>query len=137
MKKIIALILTLTVALGFVGAPVYAEGDTGIDVGNDQACKNWKGPKDDNYNLICGSDAKTGEKNAQAEVKSILNTVFIWLGIISVAVMIIGGVLYMISQGDPGKIVRAKNAIMFAAIGLVVSLLAFAIVNFILDFKNY
>lgn len=137
MKKIIALILTLTVALGFVGAPVYAEGDTGIDVGNDQACKNWKGPKDDNYNLICGSDAKTGEKNAQAEVKSILNTVFIWLGIISVAVMIIGGVLYMISQGDPGKIVRAKNAIMFAAIGLVISLLAFAIVNFILDFKNY
>ena len=36
------------------------------------------------------------------------------------------------SLGDPGKIKIAKNAIIFAVIGLVITMLAFAITNFIL-----
>ena len=51
---------------------------------------------------------------------------------ISVIVIIIGGVFYITSQGEPDKIKRAKNAILYAIIGLIISLLSFAIVNFVL-----
>jgi multisubunit Na+/H+ antiporter MnhB subunit len=47
--------------------------------------------------------------------------------------VIVGGVFYMLSQGDPGKVARAKNTILYALIGLIVSLLSFAIVNFVLE----
>ena len=65
-------------------------------------------------------------------MSSILSTVFVWTSIIAVIVIIIGGIFYMTSQGDPGKVSRAKNTILYAVIGLIVSLLAFAIVNFVL-----
>ena len=45
--------------------------------------------------------------------------------------MIIGGIRYVISNGDSSQITSAKNTIMYAVIGLVVALLAYAIVNFI------
>lgn len=41
------------------------------------------------------------------------------------------GFKYMKSQGDPGKISEAKSAIQQAIIGLVISLAAVAIVEFI------
>ena len=46
--------------------------------------------------------------------------------------IIIGGVKYMTSQGDAAKIKSAKDTILYAVIGLIVALLAFAITNFIL-----
>ena len=38
----------------------------------------------------------------------------------------------MTSAGDPDKVKNAKNAIMYAVIGLIVTLMAFAITNFII-----
>lgn len=67
-----------------------------------------------------------------AIIKTILNTVFVVVGIVAVVMIILGGVNYATSQGDPGKASKAKNTIMYAIIGLVVTLLAFAIVNFVL-----
>jgi hypothetical protein len=106
-------------------------GATGEDPSSSDFCQNVKNKGTAAYNTLCGG-AK-GEDDAEEVVKNVLNTVFTWTGIIAVIVIIIGGVLYMTSQGDPGKIARAKNAIMFAVIGLIVTLLAFAIVNFVLN----
>ena len=57
--------------------------------------------------------------------------VFSVVGIVVVGVIIFGGVRYSISQGDPGKVKKAKDTIMYAVIGLMVTLTAFAIVTFI------
>ena len=65
------------------------------------------------------------------KVKDILNVVFLVVGILAVIMIIIGGVFMMISAGDPGKIKRAKDTIMYSVIGLIITLLAFAIVNFV------
>jgi hypothetical protein len=54
------------------------------------------------------------------------------MGIIAVVMIILGGISYATSQGDPGKIKKGKETILYGIIGLVVSLLAFAIVNFVL-----
>ena len=66
-------------------------------------------------------------------IKLILNTVFVVIGILAVVFIIMGGINYTMSQGDPGKVKKAKDTILYGIIGLIVSLAAFAIVQFVLD----
>ncbi len=66
-------------------------------------------------------------------IQKIINTVIFVVGMLAVVMIIIGGVSYATSMGDPGKATKAKNIIMYGIIGLVISLLAFAIVNFVLQ----
>ncbi len=61
------------------------------------------------------------------------NTVLYAVGIISVVMLIIGGIRYVISGGDSKKVTDAKNTIMYAIIGLIIAILAFAIVNFVIS----
>ena len=63
----------------------------------------------------------------------ITNTVLYAVGIISVVMLIFGGLRYVISGGDSKKVTDAKNTIMYALIGLIISILAFAIVNFVIN----
>ena len=63
----------------------------------------------------------------------ITNTVLYAVGIISVVMLIFGGLRYVISGGDSKKVTDAKNTIMYAIIGLIISILAYAIVNFVIN----
>ena len=63
----------------------------------------------------------------------ITNTVLFAVGIISVIMLIVGGLRYIISGGDSKKVTDAKNTIMYAIIGLIIAILAFAIVNFVIS----
>ena len=74
----------------------------------------------------------TGENNLVPAVTNILNAVIGVLGLVCVVVMIIGGVNYMTSSGDAGKVKKAKDTILYGLIGLVVCVLAFALVNFVI-----
>ena len=65
-------------------------------------------------------------------IKSVLNWVFGIIGIVAVIMIIIGGFNMMISSGDPGKVKKGKDTILYGIIGLVISILAFAIVNFVI-----
>lgn len=72
------------------------------------------------------------ENNLIGNVTGIINGVIGVLGFVCVVVMIIGGVNYMISAGDTNKVTKAKNTILYGLIGLVICVLAFAIVNFVI-----
>ena len=63
----------------------------------------------------------------------IANVVLYIVGAISVIMLVWGGVRYIISGGDSKKITDAKNTILYAIIGLIIAVLAFAIVNFVLN----
>ena len=63
----------------------------------------------------------------------ITNVVLYIVGAISVIMLVWGGVRYIISGGDSKKITDAKNTILYAIIGLIIAVLAFAIVNFVLN----
>lgn len=65
-------------------------------------------------------------------ITTIINWIIGVLGIVAVVVMIMGGVTYMTSSGDAGKVKKAKDTILYGLIGLIVSALAFAIVNFVI-----
>ena len=119
MKKILSIIVAAVAVLMVGVAPVYAADDICADLD----------PSIPNYHTLCeGGD----ETTLLDTVKSVLNTVYLWVGIIAVVVIIIGGFKYTMSQGDAAKVKSAKDTILYAIIGLIVALAAFAITNFIL-----
>ena len=75
----------------------------------------------------------SGTEDLVGSITGILNGVIGVLGLVCVVVMIIGGVNYMTSSGDAGKVKKAKDTILYGLIGLVVCVLAFAIVNFVIS----
>ena len=63
----------------------------------------------------------------------ISNTILYVVGVISVIMLVWGGLRYILSGGDNKKVTDAKNTILYAIIGLIIAVLAFAIVNFVLN----
>ena len=66
-------------------------------------------------------------------IATIINVVLGVLGLVAVIMIIMGGITYVTSSGDATKLAKAKNTIIYSVIGLVIALLAFAIVNFVLS----
>lgn len=77
-------------------------------------------------------DINNGEK-LQDGVKAGINIAFTLIGIVAVIIIIIGAIHYMTSQGDPNKVATGKKTIIGGVVGLIIVLLAFAIVNFVLN----
>ena len=73
-----------------------------------------------------------GSDNFVDTITNILSAVIGILGLVCVIVIIIGGVNYMTSSGDAGKVKKAKDTILYGLIGLIICVLAFAIVNFVI-----
>lgn len=71
--------------------------------------------------------------NAESTMKKVINMLLFIIGIVAVISIIIGGIMYTVSSGDQGKIKTAKDTILYAVVGLVVAILAFAIVNFVVN----
>ncbi|MBR0465563.1 hypothetical protein IJJ02_02110 [Candidatus Saccharibacteria bacterium] len=76
---------------------------------------------------------EANNNDLQGNVVAILNAVIGVLSFVCVVVIIIGGVTYMTSSGDTSKVKKAKDTILYGVIGLVVCVLAFAIVNFVIS----
>jgi uncharacterized membrane protein len=74
-----------------------------------------------------------GSDKLQDGVKAGINIAFTLIGIVAVIIIIIGAIHYMTSQGDPSKVTTGKKTIIGGVIGLIIVLLAFAIVNFVLN----
>lgn len=68
----------------------------------------------------------------QARLQVIMTTVFSITGAIALLVITVGGLRYVLSHGDPSSTAQAKNMIIYALIGLVVSIIAVAIVTFVI-----
>jgi len=64
--------------------------------------------------------------------KIVTNVLLFIIGAISVIMLIIGGIRYVISGGDSAAVTSAKNTILYAVVGIVVAILAFALVNFVI-----
>lgn len=62
---------------------------------------------------------------------TILGIVFGIVGAIAVLYVTLSGFRYVTSAGDPQKIAKAKNGILYALIGVVVAILAEAIVVYV------
>lgn len=68
-------------------------------------------------------------KNNSDFVMSIFNKVFFWSGIVAVIMIVYGGIQYTTSTGNPAGTAKAKTTILYSIIGLLVVILAAAIIN--------
>ena len=132
-KNIIAAVLTIPAFLigsMAVSAPVGAiECPTGkapseMTIAEAAACQNVAGGP----TCLFGKDAADND----CVLTIIINFALYFIGAISVLMLIIGGVRYTLSGGNEKAVSAAKNTILYAVIGVVVALLAYAIVNFVL-----
>ena len=68
-----------------------------------------------------------------ATLSLIVNTLIFAIGLVAVMMLVIGGFRYVFSQGNEKAVQGAKDTILYAIIGIVVAVLAFAIVNFVIS----
>ena len=80
----------------------------------------------------CNTDKTQNESKLWGTVGNALNTALGLVGLVAVATMILGGYQFMTAAGDAAKVAKAKNTVMYGIIGLIIAVLAFAIVNFVL-----
>lgn len=69
---------------------------------------------------------------SSAKIQTVLSLIFATTGAIAVMMVVIGGIKFAGSQGDPQGTAKARNTIIYAVIGLIVSILASVIVRFVL-----
>ncbi len=79
-----------------------------------------------------GSVGDTGAgTDLQAIIKKIVNVLLFVIGAVSVIMIVVGAIKYVTANGDTSALTSAKNTILYAVIGLLVALMAYAIVNFV------
>lgn len=84
-------------------------------------------------NSARGSDQPVdlfGDLGVFSKISSVL--LFI-VGAIAVIMIVIGGLRYVISGGDSTQVQGAKNTILYALVGIIVAILAYAAVNFVIN----
>ena len=93
----------------------------GTDAGQDiTSCPEW------NNSQLAKQD------NLMGTLQVVVNVIVGVIGFVAVIMMIMGGISFVTSQGDASKVAKARNTILYGVVGLIVALLAFAIVNFVL-----
>lgn len=121
MKKLILIAVILSLGLIAIPSlfPVLATDTTGTSISNQIQGFG---------NTVYGQDAPA---HPAAIAANIIRIILGLLGIVFVILVIYGGFLYMSSAGEGEKVKKAKNVIVYAAIGVVIIVLAYAITTFI------
>ena len=119
MKKVVIGLLLLVISLLSPLGVVYAGWDDAIcsDPNISQAQKEA---------AMC--DTTTKAPDLAVNLISIIIGV---LGVVAVGAIIVSGYRYVTAQGKPEVVAKARMALIFSVIGLIVAILAFAIVNFV------
>lgn len=89
-----------------------------------------------NENSIYCKNKNTGETQVNGIIKTIVEVLLTAVGAISIIMIVIGGIMFALSSGDAQKAAKARNTVLYAVVGLAVSLFASAIVNFVFNRFN-
>lgn len=68
----------------------------------------------------------------ETERDRVLNIIFTLTGSLATIFIIVGGLRYVLAAGNSEKIQQAKNTILYAVVGLLVTIFALVIVNFVI-----
>lgn len=81
--------------------------------------------------VLTAAGGETTNVNAAVDVGSVMGWVYAMMGIVAVIGIIFGSIVWTTSQGDPSKIKKGRDAVIYSVIGLIIVLLAVAITNLI------
>ena len=79
-----------------------------------------------------GAGSSNGPK-LETIIANIIQTMFFIIGVLAVIVIIYSGFLFIVASGNPQTIQKAKTSIVYAVVGLVVAIMAYAIVGFVVN----
>ena len=116
--------LVFSVGLLAQPAPAHAAFDKGLNDGANSA--QGKDQQGDAATLF-------GDGGQGGIFRTITNVLLFLIGAISVIMLIVGGIRYVVSGGDSTAVQNAKNTILYAIVGVVVAILAYAVVNFVIS----
>ena len=80
----------------------------------------------------CNVEKTEGEKSLMSNVNMLINVFTSVMGFLAVAMIIYGGFMLLTAQGDPARIKRGKDVVLYSVIGLILVMLAYVIVNFVM-----
>lgn len=78
------------------------------------------------------SQIQLGTRDPREIIASIINTLMMFLGIIAVVIMLLGGFKWMTAAGNEDKVEEAKKLMGAGVIGLVIILASWGIARFVL-----
>jgi hypothetical protein len=131
-KKIAAAVQALVLAFGFGAASLAISGSAlaanncdpnALTIDNGAQCAKADSAKD---NLFAPNGV----------FATIANTLIFLVGAVAVIYLIIGGLRYVVSNGDSKAVEGAKNTILYAIVGIVVAVISFALVQFVINALN-
>ncbi len=64
-------------------------------------------------------------------IKTIITTMLFIVGILAVIMIIYGGIRYVTAHGDKTQVASAKDTVVYAVVGLVVAIVAYALVDWV------
>lgn len=127
-KKIAAVLQALVLALG-LGATAVT-----LNAGTASAACNTANLNIQNGAECAKANGTRGDLFEEGGIfQTIANTLIFLVGAIAVLFLIIGGLRYVVSNGDPKNVEAAKNTILYAIVGIVVAVLSFAAVQFVIN----
>ena len=81
----------------------------------------------------CNVEKTEGEKSLMSNVSMLINVFASVMGFLAIGMIIYGGFMLLTAQGDPARIKRGKDVVLYSIIGLILVVLAYAIVNFVMN----
>lgn len=122
MKQISAVFISIMAVFTLLFVPLVVATPVGAQTAKEQICKGI------NNDRGCST---TGNNDLGGFIRRVINVILYVVGAIAVLMIVIGGLRYVISGGDSSQTKAAKDTILYAVIGLVVAVMAYAIVNFV------
>lgn len=129
MKKILKKLSVAAATLMFAAVPLALPATAGAQ-------------SDIDGNLCAGANLDVTKKDCDASgadttvnklLSDVINIFSLVVGVVSVIMIIIGGLRYITSGGDSNNVSAAKNTILYAIVGLIIVALAQLIVRFVLS----
>lgn len=117
--KVLAAVMCLAMAftaVSPVSLPVYADAKDEVKKGADMTNS--------------GGSAK---QDLPDIITTIINVMLFIAGALAVIMIIYGGIRYITAHGDEKQVKVAKDTIVYSVVGLIIAILAYALVTFIFD----
>lgn len=110
-------------SLGFISSPVHAASPQQLTC--EGSGGKWSGGR-------CRENRANGP-SVPTTIKSVINILLFVVGAIAVIVIVVSAFRFVNSGGDTQQVSKAKDAIIYALVGVVVAAAAYVIVNFVLE----
>lgn len=122
MQRLSTLFISIMAVFSLLFVPLVVTSPVSAQTAKDQICKGINNG---------GSCNTTGTNDLNKYIKNIVNILLFIIGAVAVIMIIIGGLRYVLSGGDSSSTKSAKDTVLYAVVGLIVAVSAYAIVNFV------